>query len=229
MFDWLKGRRGRTAPFDDVRELLFGDVPLAEWAARRAGAPWQRFRSAADAVARGDRQEAERELAGILAMPNLETRHYAQAWTALRDLGITPPPGEATHLFGIVLDVPMAGGRDTLAVYDDGSARYLNGGGSAAVYDAVGADEEIDERVQAVLMAGRPVAEVVGVWSGARPSLAPGLARVTALTLAGLRFGEGPLDVLSREPAAGPIFAAGAALLQVLSQRVRSDSAAPSA
>jgi hypothetical protein len=135
VFGWLKGRRVHKASLDVVRELMFGDVPVAEWA----------------------------------------------------------------------------------------------GSGSAAVYDAAGADGEIDERVLAILAAGRKVTEVVGTWSGARPALAPGLARVTALTPAGLRFGEGPLDVLSRDPLAGPIFASGAALLQLLSQRARSDSAAPSA
>lgn len=207
-------------PATGLREYLFGDVPLADWGAAGTGEPWQRFRTAADALARGERGEAERVLKDVLATAGLEARQYAEAWTALRALGAVPPPAEETRLLAVVLDVPLPSGRDTLAVYEDGSARYLNAGGGTIVWDARGTDANVDARVRAVMEAGRHLVPAVGVWVGPRPPLAPGRARVSLLTPGGLRFGEGSLPALSRDRMAAPIFTAGAALVQMLARRL---------
>lgn len=218
MLHWLKRKHAAAAPGPDLRELLFGDMPPAAWAASGAGEPWVRFRTAADALARGDRARAEQALAAVLAMPGLEARHYLEAWTALRGLGIMPA-AEAKHVYGVVLDVPANRGRDTLAAYEDGSARYLNYSGRAVVWDAPGTDAEIDARVGALLAAGGALVTRIGAWPGARPPLRPGQARISLLTPSGLHFGEGALAALSGDPLAAPVFGAGAALMQALTQR----------
>jgi hypothetical protein len=221
MFNWLKGRKPSPPAGPDLREVLFGDVPLAEWAASGTDAPWDLFRTAAEALSRDDRGAAERALTAVNATPALESRQYAQAWTSLRALGITPPSADATRVFGVVLDVPVARGRDTLVAYEDGSARYLNFSGAAVVWDAPGADADVSARIAALLDAGRELALRIQPVTYPRPPLAPGIARISLLTPAGLRYGEGPFDALSRDALGAPIFGAGASLMQVLTRRAR--------
>lgn len=203
----------------DMRELLFGDVPVAAWAASGAGEPWAYFRNAAEELARGDRRSAEDDLMAVVTMPGLESRHYAQAWNVLRELGVVPRADEAQRVYGVVLDVPMEGGRDTLAAYEDGSARYLNYSGRAIVWDAPGRDIEVDARIGALLQSGRALATMIGPWVGARPPLGAGNARISLLTPSGLHFGEGPFGALTQDPMAGPVFRAGAALMRALIER----------
>lgn len=218
MFGWFK-RKPAASAGDALREVLFGDVPLGDWAGQGAEQPWQSFRAAADAIDAGDTAAARNALQAVLAQRGLESRHYVQAWTELRSLGVTPSAEEAKHVYGVVLDVPMARGLDTLAAYEDGSARYLNHAGGAVVWDTPGTDAEMDALVEAFLAAGRTVVSVIGPWEHARPPLPAGQARVSMLTPGGLYFGQGPLDVLSKEPLAAPVFAAGTALMVALVRR----------
>ena len=219
MLDWLKGGRGRGTPATDPRELLFGDVPLERWGATGDGEPWVSFRAATKAMSLKDQQGAKQALSEVLAQPGLESRHYLEAWTALNALGIAPDASSAKHVYGVVLDVPVGGGRDTLAAYEDGSARYLNYSGKAIVWDASGTDREVDARAGALLDAGRALATAIGRWTKARPPLALGTARISLLTSSGLHFGEGPVGTLSSDPLAAPTFEAGAALMQALMSR----------
>jgi hypothetical protein len=222
MLRWLRRKSAFTeGPRSSFRELLFGDVPLATWAASGEDDPWARFRVAAEALQRGDRRQAQDALESIAKTPKLETRHYVEAWMGLRSLGAVPPPGEAKHVHGVVLDMPLDKGLDTLAAYEDGSARYINFSGAVIVWDSAGTDREIDDRVGKVLVAGRALAAMIGPWEGARPPLRSGNARISLLTPSGLHFGEGPFDAMSRDPMAAPLFIAGTALMQALTSRTR--------
>jgi hypothetical protein len=226
MFDWLKRKNPPPSPTSppqspntDLRELLFGDVPLGRWAANGKGEPWETLRTAADALARDDRAAAHHALTAVLTMPDLESRHYAEAANGLLSIGVAPSGPESRRVYGVIMDVPVTGGRDTLAGYEDGRARYLNFTGRSVVWDAPGSDREIDARVAALMAAGRQLAMQIGPWGGARPPLAPGKARVSLLTASGLMFGEGPFDSFSRDPLAVPMFNAGAALMQALTAK----------
>ena len=224
MLDWLKREQQPPADLSSgLRELLFGDVPLAAWVGRGSGEPWDRFRAASDAIQRGDPIAAEQALDVIVAMPGLEARHYAQAWTSLRELGVTPPDDQAKRVFGVIMDVPMNGGRDTLAAYEDGSARYLNHSGAMIVWEARGSDAQIGARVDALLDAGRNLVRAIGPWNGPRPPLRHDHARISLLTPSGLHFGEAPLDTLANDPMGAPLFAAATALVQALTARASAE------
>jgi hypothetical protein len=226
MLDFFKRKKSADgASRDELRELLFGDVPLAKWAANGEDAPWPQLRAAADALGRDDRATAQATLAAVLQMPNLESRHYVEIWTALRSLGVAPPAADAKHVYGVVLDIPMQKGRDTLAAYEDGSARYINFSGSVVVWDAPGTDGEIDAKLAALLAAGRSLATLIGPWEAPRPPLVAAHARISLLTPSGLHFGEGPFEVMSRDQKAAPLFGAGAQLMQALTSRAQQRSA----
>jgi len=202
-----------------MHDLLFGDVPLSAWAPSDQAAalvePWRSFAAARDALGRGDRDAAIATLRGIATSAGLESRQIIEAWTALRALGVVPGPTEAKHVYGVILEVPVDRGLDTLAAYEDGTARYINHSGRTIVWEAD--DRRIAGLITDLLKVGQAVANRIGPWTEPRRGIpADGSVRINMLTPSGLHFGEGPFDVLARDPMGGPVIAAGTALMQAL-------------
>lgn len=148
-------------------------------------------------------------------MPDLESRHYLQAWHFLRELGEQPSAVEAKQLYGVVVEVGMDEGLDIVAAYADHTARYFNYSGAAIIWERP--DDSLDADVDALLGAGRIVAAQIGPWEGARPD-APdnGQVRISMLVPSGLHFGEAPFEILSRDPMGGPVISAAMRLMQGL-------------
>lgn len=213
MWPWSKKPPDATP---GLRETLFGDMPLSTWAADKEGEPWTAFATAESALQRGDPSQATRVLESIIQRTGLESRHYLQAWNVLRQLGHVVPSGDAKHVCGVVVDVPVKSGFDTLAAYEDRSARYLNFSGAAVVWEAP--DSRMDDQIRSLLTAGQSLAMLIGPWEGARPPLTPGQARISLLTPSGLHFGQGPFDAFARDPMAAPVIAAATSLMQSLLQ-----------
>jgi hypothetical protein len=197
-----------------LRETLFGDLPLSAWADGKKGEPWEAFGAAQRSIEQGNRKEAGRLLRSITEREGLESRHYLEAWTALRQLGLTPAAADAKHVYGVIVDVPIETGFDTLAAYEDRSARYLNFSGAAIVWDAP--DARMDDRVRDLLLAGQELAPLIGPWDQARPPLAAGRARISLLTPGGFHFGEGPFEALAQDAKAARLIATAAALMRSL-------------
>lgn len=198
------------SPADDMRDLLYGDVPLTQWAAHDPA-----FGSVRDALALGDNAQARTALHAILATPDRSSRDYLQVWHQLRALGEVPD--DPAHVYGVVVDMPVGAGLDTLAAYQDGTSRYLNHSGKILVWEA--SDGEVDALVRAVLEAGAAIAARIGPWHGPRPPLRAGLLRLSMLCAGGLYFGEGPVSALGADPMAGPLIAAATQLLQALTSK----------
>ena len=216
MLNWLK-RKTSTGRLHPLRETLFGDVALSEWGGTSPAEPWRSFAQAAELTTRGEREAAVQCLDGILAQPGLESRHYLEAWMGLASLGVRPPEPEAKHLFGVVLDMPVSGGLDTLAAYEDLSARYLNFSGAGVIWDHP--DSSLDSQIHGLLAAGRELLGKIGPWAGPRPPVPSGQARISLLTPSGLHFGQAAPGLLSRDPMAAPVLLAGTTLMQALIAR----------
>ncbi len=128
MFRWPR-RRSTPLPPRAIRDTIFGDMPLSDWPDdwTPADEPWASFVGARDALRRRNEEEALRLWRRVTDIPNLESRHYLQAWHFLRQEGIQPPPDKSASLYGVVIEmaIPSAGVDllDILAVYADGSAR----------------------------------------------------------------------------------------------------------
>ncbi|HEY4225874.1 MAG TPA: hypothetical protein VGM70_08680 [Pseudolysinimonas sp.] len=198
----------------ELRELLFGDVPIEDWAGTSPDAPWIHFQDAEHAMARADVPAAEAALHAVLNTPGLESRQYLQAWSCLRQLDRDALTGLPEELYGVVLEVPLEKGVDTLAAYQDHTARYLNQGGGAIVWDTH--ETVMDGLIDAVLTAARPLTTAIGVWESSRPALTAGKSRISLLTAEGLHFRDGGFDELLQDPATGPVFATGAGLMAEL-------------
>ena len=215
---WFR-RKLDPPPTSDPRDALFGDRPLTAWTGDATSEPWVRFAEAGVCLSRHDTDEAKRVLVSITTMPGLESRHYLQAWHALRLLGHSPPPDVSKQLLGVVVEVALPTGLDVLAAYDDHTARYLNASGGGAIWEHP--NTSLDSAIDQLLLAGREIVTRIGVWTGERPGPPPnGHARITLLTPSGPPFGEGPLKTLERDPLAGPALTAGVTLLRGLTKLV---------
>ena len=216
MLNWLK-RKTSSGSTHPLRETLFGDVALTKWAGTSLTEPWRSFAQAAALATQPDRASAVRCLEGILTQPGLESRHYLQAWMSLAALGVRPPESEAKHLYGVVVDMPADAGLDTLAAYEDLSARYLNFSGGAVIWDHP--DDSLDGEIQGLLATGRQLLAKIGPWEGPRPPIPPGQARISLLTPSGLHFGQAAPGLLSRDGMAAPVLQAATKLMQALIAR----------
>ena len=210
-----------------IHDFLFGDVPVLQWprpeSASRNVRPWSLFATAQEAFQRDDSATAVTALQDVLATPELDSRHYLQAWHFLRSLGIAPAAQEGKQVLGVVLEVAVHGGLDVVAAYADNSARYINYSGKVIVWE-VGTDLP-GGPIQALLATAQPVAAAIGPWLEARrqPPTAGGV-RINILTPSGLHFGEGAFDVLFQDPMGGPVLVGGQELMRALIDFQAADS-----
>jgi hypothetical protein len=199
---------------NDLRALLFGDAPLASWVPEPATSaePWVSLAHARDALTAGHRSDAIPWLQKVAASPELESRHYLEAWSVLRQLEVSPPPELATRVYGVVIEVSLDAGTDLLAAYADRSARYINHSGAAVIWNAP--DPRFDAHIHSLLDVAAKIAQVTGTWDQPRRGAPPiDHARINVLTPGGLHFGEAPMVALSRDPLAGPALAAATQLM----------------
>lgn len=170
---------------DPIRQGLFASEPMNVFAQRlkldgKPG-PFQTFVEAVELANSGKKEEAKSRLRSILELPNLETRITLLVWSALRELGEDPDAKSAKEVLGVVVEVPMRGAYDTLAAYQDGSARYLNFSGAAIFWDA--RDEAVTTLCRGF------IASSVSVGAQAKPrtglSLPKQGAQLTLLTRSG--------------------------------------------
>ena len=66
------------------------------------------------------------DLAAIARDPQRGSRERQEACAGLRKLGPLPADVDGAELHGVVMDVPLNEGIDTVALYADGTSRYVN-------------------------------------------------------------------------------------------------------
>lgn len=203
----------------DIRDTLFGDLPISEWTGdpipEVARQPWESFIQGKRLWDAGDIQAASQVFKQIATTPDLESRHYLQAWHFLRSLGQIPIDQEGNKLLGVVVEVGMAKGVDLVAGYADHHARYYNYSGAGVVWERPTA--QLDSTIDTVLKAGTITLAAIGPWKDARPPAPPvGQARINLLSPKGLHFGQGPIEQLAKDRLGGPVIGAAFQLMQEL-------------
>jgi len=205
------------APSLGIRDTLFGDMSLDNWIGEDDAAPppWAQFRQARQHWRQGDLEPAEKCFREIIATPALEPRHYLQAWHFLRQMGHKPETEGARKVLGAVVEVGLSEGLDIVAAYSDGTARYYNYSGAAVIWERP--NMSLDQQIKSLLSSTFRIAMHAGIWDQARPS-APcnGTVRLSALTPAGLIFGEGPMDIMLNDKVAGSVLEAAQLLMEGL-------------
>ena len=206
---------------NQLRELLFADLPPA--ATREVFGP--AGRATAYLAALADAAESH-HVAGALAAlagappPDRETRLHLQAWSLAREAGVQPgaAAADAGEVLGVVVDMGLEDGLDTLAGYADGSARYLNHSGSAVVWEVP--DMAVGQLTRALLDSASVIVAMGAPLEGLRfPPPATGSTMISVLTRGGIYVGAGPIEAITADRRGGPVIAAATSLLQLLVQR----------
>lgn len=175
----------REAAANDVYHLLFCDDPRAF-----APVPANSARAVADDASQDARM-----------------RMLACNWLAAHGEALP-----AKELLGVIVEVALDTGLDTLAAFADGGVRYINHTGKMSIFE--GRNEAMGPSVDKLFAASRDVIARIGPWD--KPRLAPpsqGRVRLTFLVTDGLYFGEGPMALFQRDAMAGPVVAAAGELL----------------
>lgn len=148
----------------------------------------------------------------IAADPDMESRVRLLAYRRLASLGI--PITEKT-LLGVIVEVDMEQGLDTLAVYADGSARLIGQAENMIIWEQ--RTKESDELISRLFNDSKNVVAMIGPWTEDRlPHPAAGEVRLNFLVSDGYYFGQGPFDVLSKDAMGGPVIATATDLLVFL-------------
>ncbi len=193
-----------TAKVNNIYNLLFCDDP----ALFKDQNGQERF--GADAKVADVRKIAEDE--------SQESRVRALAYNWLRARKESVPAGK---LLGVVFEVPIDNGLDTLAVYADGSVRYINHTAVMSIFD--GTPPEIAAAGKAIVASA---AAVVGSFKPSDKDRLPPPTlevRVTFLAADGRHVAQETWEEIGRDPKLGPIVLNGAKLLQLVVKVVTPD------
>jgi len=184
-----------------IYNLLFCDDPRGYAAAAgQVPTPWQQalFARPADPAT----------LQALAADPDAEGRVRMLAYDWLRGNGHPVPPKQ---LLGVIVEVALEGGLDTLAAFSDGGVRYINQTGKLAVFEGQPA---VAAAAAGLLAAAQAIVDHIGPWD--KPRLPPpprGNIRLSFLVSDGLYFGEGPMAAMQSEPMSAPTIARATELL----------------
>jgi hypothetical protein len=138
-----------------------------------------------------------------------ESRLRILAFNYLRSNRVKVPMAE---VLGVVVEVPVGGGLDTLAVFVDGRIRYINHSGKVAIFES--SSPAMDDDRRALIHASADAAAKIGPWDKPRrPPPTAGRVRLTFLVSDGLYFGEGPSSAIQQDPIGGPVLQAATQLL----------------
>lgn len=142
---------------------------------------------------------------------SIESMQRLLAYNLLVSKGIEAP----VELLGVIIEVGMADGLDVLAVYEDGTARYINHSGKMIIWDAPTKDS--NELIDHLFDVSETVVNQIGPWKDARrPQPAREMVRLSFLVSGQLYFGEGPFDVLQSDAMGGPVINAATTLMAFL-------------
>ena len=150
-------------------------------------------------------------LQSIATDTDSESRAAACAWRRLRDAGYPVPKRE---LLGVVIEVPLESGLDTLAAYRDGSVRFLHGSGAATFIE--GPNTAVASPVERIMSAAQAIVDRIGPTDEPRRPAPTHNVRMSFIVSDGLYFGEGPMQALMGDGLAGPLLQAGVGLLDAL-------------
>lgn len=207
-----------------LRELLFADQDLdailsgmpnhdCAGAKKASNNPWPLLAMARSLRNEGRARQAALVLKRVAEAPGVETRVRLWAWHALRKLGVRAEGTSADEVLGVVIELPLPLGVDTLAAYRDGTVRYVNQGGDILIFD--GKEPKGLRRARRLL--DRAQAQVAGMPFAPRRLPPKTRLRCTLLTRQGSRCAE---EDVKRAGEPGryltPVFEAAAHLLYSL-------------
>jgi len=112
---------------------------------------------------------------------------------------------------GVILDVPLAGGLDTLAAYVDGTARYINHSGRTIIWEVPASKNTFRPLIDNFLAAASAIPQAGTPKGWDPPSIDGASSLVTVLTRTGL-----VTMTLGSDPTSARLLTSGAVLMKAL-------------
>jgi len=141
-----------------------------------------------------------------------ESRLRVVAFRRLAASGVEVPADPP--LLGVIVEIALDEGLDTLAAYADGSVRYINHAGGVTIIEPGG---PLTAQAAGLLLVSQKVVTAIGPSPGDRqPPPSTGQARLTFLVGGQIYFGQGPFGALSADRLAGPVLATATTLLSTI-------------
>jgi hypothetical protein len=157
------------------------------------------------------------DLQRIIDDETTDTRLKILAYNRQRELGHKT---ETPELLAVIVEVGLENGLDVLASFQNGTARYINHSGKLLIWETTN-DLQANNLTNTLFTCGEVVINRIGPWDKPRrPHPVTGNVRLTFLVSDGLYFGEGPVDVLFRDPLAAPTLSAATQLMIFLTDKV---------
>ena len=124
-------------------------------------------------------------------------------------------PVPKSKLLGVVVEVPLEEGIDTLAAYLDGRVRYINQTEKMTIVED--GFHALNSLATDFVTVSSPILSQIGPWDEARlPPPEKGMIRLTFLAADGLYFGEGPFEAMQQNALSAPIVLKAIELLQAV-------------
>jgi len=155
------------------------------------------------------------KLQEIINNPHTETRPKILAYNKL---ALNGKKSTKKDLLGIIVEVAMDEGLDTLAAYKDGTARYINHSQKLIIWDVP--NDESRQITDQLFKDGENVVKKISPWEEPRLKRPPpGDVRITLLVTDGLYFGQAQSSIMFNEPMGGPVMAAATQLMKYLTEK----------
>ena len=153
-----------------------------------------------------------KDTAGLEALASNLSEESRLRILAFNAMGKKAASAHPKELLGVVIEVGLEEGLDTLAAYKDLRARYINQSGKMIIWETNA--PTVDERIKSLFQDAARVVEKIGPWEKARlPPPTNGLMRMTFLVSDGLYFGQGTMKDLQRDPLGAPVVNSATELL----------------
>jgi len=114
----------------------------------------------------------------------------------------------------------MNEGLDVLAAFRDGSARYINYTSRLLIWEH--SDLQSALLTKKIFDESEKIVAKIGPWDKPRKEFpTKDNLRISFLMSDGLYFGEGPIDILFKDPMAAPALNAATAMLKYITEKVK--------
>lgn len=205
-----------------MRPTVWGDMPIENWPPPNSPdldtqEPWKRFVQARNLIQQGKPNEAIPVLLAITKLPDLETRHYMQAWYFLRTLGYAIPEDKQLEVLAVVVEASMPTGLDLMVVYRDYHARFYSHAGGGTIWEHP--DNRLDKAIKDLLHIGEAVAKIIMPAEQTIPAIPPkGEMRFTMITPNGFGYGQGTQSSLMQDQRGKALMLASVNLLNEITK-----------
>jgi hypothetical protein len=132
----------------------------------------------------------------------IETRIRLLAYNMLRNLGVV----NTKEVLGVIVEVATEEGDESIGVYKDPSARYINAKSKTFICNNTGNVAGTGEKIQAILKFSQKIISKAEPWTEPRQTPpAAGDFRISFLVTDGFYVGQGKYDQIEKDPAASAL------------------------